>query len=385
MPKDHFEFKGFLVVGDKRSGKTVLTTKELALKAWELWGKNIDFYIADDLYGLIDAVSSSSKPVHFVILDDQIAYLDSRNPMGNRKITEVYFTIAHELKNRAELKGGNVGGLVICAVLVQNYGAIDLRLRSDCMFTIFKTWDEFGSKYYKLNDEIVEILKDWKIRSNRLTDYEARKYAFIVDINNEGCIIKFDANEPKYKNLPFQFEMISGVDRKKEQRDELVQYLYDNFNMIECKNSTLKGELYCKMDEFGSSKKYIIKSDFSEIIARAQKKFRDNPPEEKGMPGTEDFDPNKPLTNVEIVYNAMKQEKIATINRIMEITRLNRKQVSDILIKYTDLFENVARGIYCLKGYHYTQEQVDALNPPKNEGVITKILIMDEKIKIGEE
>lgn len=429
----------------------------MAEKAYEIWGNAIDFFKAEDIYALIDAVATSKYPVHFILLDDQVSKLDSRNPMGNRTITELYFEIAHELKRRSELMGGNLGGLVIVAILTQNYGAIDLRLRSDAMFTIFKTYDEFGCKQYNLDEDVEMVLRDWKIRSNRITEYEARKWAFVIDIMNEGCIIYFDALLPKYNELPFEFTLVRGIDRYREQRNQVVNYLVKNFNIIklsdkelkeelyekldelenspekcritsghfteiiyrarkkykklhktkieEQKNaqkqvlieflykninmsdyqdSELKGELFYKLDELKEKELYISKHDFLEIIYRAKKKYLEQGPiSEESKIG--EIDPNTPLTNVEKVYNAMRQEKIATIDRIMEITGLNRKQVTDILYKYTNFFESVENrtGVYNFKGYKYTEEEAEKVRP-KNSNGITKVLDM-KGIKIEEE
>ncbi len=241
-----------------------------------MWGDNIDFFQAEDIYALIDAVATSQKPVHFIILDDQVSKLDSRNPMGNRTITELYFEIAHELKRRSEAMDGNLGGLVIVAILIQNYGAIDLRLRSDSMFTIFKTYDKYGCREYNLDEEVEYVLKDWKIRSNRLTDYTARMWAFVIDINDEGCIIYYDANQPKYKNLPFKFTTVRGIDRYREQRNQLVDYLVQNFNIIKLSDKELKEELYEQLDvlENAPEKCRINPSNFTEIISRTRKKFK---------------------------------------------------------------------------------------------------------------
>lgn len=461
IPAGHFEFKGFLCVGDKRCGKTWLSEMYLAYKAWTIWGDDIDFFKAEDIYALIDAISTSTCPVHFVILDDQVSKLDSRNPMGNRTITELYFEIAHELHRRSKLMKGNLGGLVLVAILTQSYGAIDLRLRIDSMFIILKTWDEQACKYYNLDEEVVEVLIDWKIRSNRLTDYEARKWAFVVDIDNEGCIIYFDPYLPKYKNLPFKFTLFRGIDRYREQRNqlvkflvqnfniiklsdkelkeelyekldelenspekcritsghfteiiyrtrkkfkklhktemegqkkaqkqELIEFLYTTFNMDDYQDSELKGELFYKLDELtkelGEDELYVSKKDFLEIIWRAKKKYLDQGPiSEESKIG--EINPNVPLTNVEKVYNAMLQEKIATIDRIMEITGLNRKQVSDILYKYTNFFESVENrtGVYKLKGYNHTEEEAEKIRPKNGNGT-PKVLIM-EPSKIEEE
>ncbi len=91
--------------------------------------------------------------------------------------------------------GNNQGGLIICAILTENFKTIDLRLRNNTMFTTFKTYDKYGCKYYNLDSaKIKEILKD-------------QRNTFIIDINKEGCIIQFNVNEPKYQKLPFEFKL----------------------------------------------------------------------------------------------------------------------------------------------------------------------------------
>ena len=283
LPAKHYEYKGFFVVGDKRSGKTVLTVYDLAKKAWDLWGNDIDFFKAEDIYALIDAVAASDRPVHFILLDDQVSYLDSRNPMGNKTVTELYFEIAHELERRSKLMGGNRGGLVICALLTQSFQAIDLRLRGDEMFTIFKTYDKKGFEEYEIYDpEIEQLLLEYKVRSNRLTDYEVRKWAFVIDRLKEGCLIYFDATDhldddsPTYKTLPFEFKTKRGIDRYREQRNKLVDDLVEHYNLFKLSDKDLRSELYEKVDALEDSLERcrITPAHFMEIIYRARKKYR---------------------------------------------------------------------------------------------------------------
>lgn len=381
LPDDHYECKGFLVVGDKRSGKTLLTTKELALKAWEIWGQNIDFIIAEDVYALIDAVASSKCAVHYVVLDDQAFYLDARNPMGNRRITQVYFTIAHELQKRAKLMKGNQGGLVICPILVQNYSAIDLRLRSDMMFTIFKTYDESGCRYYNLNNSEVEpILKDWKIRSNRLTDYEARKNAFIIDINMEGCIIKFDANDPKYKDLPFEFKIIRGVDRYKEQRDKLVEWLCINLPLYDCSDAKLKGELFYKLDEISTKREnvYITKSNFMEIIYRARHRF-----EEISHKKVEEKRREQINLLIEFLYKTFDINTYQDAELKGEIFYkidewIDKKE--HIFIKPKDLSEIIFKAKKKNRDIHNIEQQKEDLNP-RNKSLKDRMVALFKNVK----
>ena len=285
---------------------------KLGYKAWELWRDDIDFFLAEDIYALIDAVANSDKPVHFVILDDQVSYLDARNPMGNKNMTQIYFTIAHELKNRAKLMGGNHGGLVICMLLTQEYGAIDLRLRKDAMFTIFKTHDEAGLKYYQLYEpELDAVLIDLEVRSNRLTEYEARKWAFVIDKRKEGCFIYFDATDyinpdsPDHKKLPFTYTVMRGVDRYREQRDRLVQELVNNYPIFRLSDKDIKSELYTKLDTLEDAIEIcrISPSNFTEIVLRARKLYK-----QQHKPEIDALRKEQKETLVEFLYNEFAME-----------------------------------------------------------------------------
>ncbi|MFX0188735.1 MAG: hypothetical protein ACFE8A_13475 [Candidatus Hodarchaeota archaeon] len=276
LPSGHFEFKLFIVDGIIRIGKTSLTTKYLANKAYEVWLDDIDFFIADDLYGLVYAIAHSETPVHFVVLDDQINYLDARDPFGNKKLTQIFYKIAHELQDECIRRKGNLGGIVICALLVQSLRAVDLRIRKDfSMFTILKSHDELACKMYEINEEIQDELKDWQVRSKRLTDYEARKHAFIVDEQKKGCFIEFDSTDPKWKDLPFKFKIIEGIDRYRDQRNLLVDYL-SSFQLDDYTINELKGEILYKLDELEKKGEiiYVTRNDLSEIIWRAKRNYK---------------------------------------------------------------------------------------------------------------
>jgi len=274
LPPDHYEFKPFSVVGDFASGKTRITKEYLADRAYQLWkDTGIDFFDAKDMYGLIEGVAKSKNPVHFALLDDQVFYMDSRNPMGNKFITQIYYTIRHKLQEKAKKSGGNLGGLVICAILVQDFNALDRRLRKNAMFTIFKDWDEFGCKYYNIDQEIQDELLEWKIGSGSLTDYNARKHAFVVDIKREGCIIYYDS--PKNKRLPFEFETVTGISVYKEQKKEFIDYI-SKFDFEENTRSDLEAELYEYSEKMQSDgyELYVKPSDFREIYIRAKRNYK---------------------------------------------------------------------------------------------------------------
>lgn len=138
FPINHCEVKSFLIVG-KNSNKTELATSELALNAYDVWRDNIDFLIAqDNIHALIDAISTSKKTVHYVVLNGNIRYMN-----------ESYFTLVHGLRKHIGLMNYKVCGIIICAILIQSKRDIDPRLRHNMMFSISDWKIHFDDEKYK--------------------------------------------------------------------------------------------------------------------------------------------------------------------------------------------------------------------------------------------
>jgi len=391
LPSDHYEFKPFLVVGDFRIGKTQLTKKYFADRAYQLWrDTGIDFFNAKDIYGSIEAVAKSKNPIHFTLLDDQVFYLDSRNSMGNKIMTHVFFTIAHKLQDKAEASGGNLGGIVICPILVQSWRAVDLRLRDVAMFTVFKGWDDFGCKYYDIDQEIQDELMDWKIGSGSFTDYEARTHAFVIDIKREGCIIYFDSREPKWKNpyfdlldqkwKPFPFENITGFSIVKQQKKEFVDYLC-SFNLSEMTDTKIKAKLYDKLDEAEEKGEcYVKPSHFSEIIIRSKDKYESIAEKQNIQEKVSNLIKAKTiLERIEVCYG-IRNEKILHLSEISSITKLNTNQISVTISNHPFDFESletsIGRGYWCLKSNVPSKEEISEYKTQNFEP--SKKLLMEE-------
>jgi hypothetical protein len=135
FPIDYFEIKPYLIIGDGNS-KTELAISELALNAYEVWRDKIDFFIVrDNINALIDGLLTSKKVVHYIVLNGNVLHMNG-----------FYFTLFHELKTRIGLI---LGGIIICALLVQSYRDIDLRLRHNMMFTISNWKIDFDDEKYK--------------------------------------------------------------------------------------------------------------------------------------------------------------------------------------------------------------------------------------------
>ena len=147
FPIHHCEVKSFLIVGNNIN-KTELATSELALNAYEIWRDNIDFFIAqDNIHALIDAISTSKKAVHYVVLNGNVLYMN-----------KYYLTLVHGLRKRTGLMNYNLGGIIICAVLVQSKRDIGPRLRHNMMFSI-SNWEIHPNdeKYKNLPFKFVKI------------------------------------------------------------------------------------------------------------------------------------------------------------------------------------------------------------------------------------
>ncbi len=78
------------------------------------------------------------------------------------------------------------------------------------------------------------------------------------------------------------------------------------------------------------------------------------------------FDPNTDEpTHFEIIYNAMKREKIADLSILTQRTGLEAAQISPVLSRHNDTFVNLIKnkGIWKLKGYKHSQLEIQEFVP----------------------
>jgi thiol-disulfide isomerase/thioredoxin len=266
LPTDHYEVKPFQIVGAIASGKSTLAERYYGYRIKQQWRDAVDFFKIEDLYASVDAIKESKKPVHYCVLDDLVAKLDSRNPMGNIDVTQMYYEIRHEFQKHAKRSGGNAGGLVLMALCTQDYMAIDKRLRNSVMFTVFKTYDPYCDKVID-DPEVIQLLKELKDKSVRVCDYNFRKLAVGVDTMNKYTLFYADRDIlPK-----IDYRMVLGESIYEKQRDVMINYLIDNFLIADTPKDTLKAELFFEIDRIEESgeRSRVKKSDFTEIIRRA--------------------------------------------------------------------------------------------------------------------
>ena len=267
---------------------------------------------------------------------------------------------------------------MIFAILAQSMGMVDLRFREDAMFTVFKGWDKFGCKFYEIDKKYQKILMSWKIGSNKLTDYNARKHAFIIDRGNQGTFINFDLDDEYYKNLPFEFQYVSGVSRAKEQKRVLIDYVC-TLNLDEYSDKKIRAKLYDTLEEMESEIECFVKpSDFSEIIIRARDKYESTV---KKKPSIKLKEPKTKLERIKTCFSVRK-EKILHLTDISSMTKLNLNHISMTIYNNINDFKGIGKGYWCLTSNLPSRREL--IYFMKERGLIKtpmKKLKSDEKIK----
>ena len=270
FPEDHYEVKTFAIAGPIGCGKSTLAREYYGNRIKQIWGNDVDCYLARDLWATIDAVKNSKKLVHYLIIDDSVPMFDSRRSMTSDSVdmTQMFYEIRHELKKHATQQGGNAGGLVIIALITQDFMAIDKRLRQALAFSVFKAYDKICDKMIP-DREIIKILKKIKDKSVRVCDYFYRQLAVGVDCLENYTL--FYVDRKKLPNIKFQY--VTGEDIFERQRNLLIDYLIDNFTLQEHSKDALKAELHFEVDRMRKLGGHcrITKTDFSEIIIRAKR------------------------------------------------------------------------------------------------------------------
>ncbi len=268
FPTDHYEVKTFSIVGPIGCGKSTLAIEYYGNRIREIWGNEADFYLAKDLWATIEAVKSSKRLVHYLIIDDSIPMFDSRRSMSSSNVdmTQMFYEIRHELKKHAKLNQGNAGGLVIICLITQDFMAIDRRIRKALAFTVFKAYDESCEKLIEDNS-IIKTLKRIKDKTVRVCDYFYRQLAVAVDAEENYTL--FFADRSTLDKIDFKY--VTGEDIFEQQQNYFIEYLVENFDLQDVNKDQLKAELHFEIDRLKKENinTRINKSDFSEIIIRA--------------------------------------------------------------------------------------------------------------------
>jgi hypothetical protein len=342
-PRDHYEVTTFCIAGDIQSGKT-WAAHYYAYLCKLLWGDNIDFFKADDIFGTIEAVKLSNKFAHFVLIDDSIKdSMDSRRSMsgGNVSATQKYLIIRHEI-DKGNLREDKNGYLILCMV-AQMFSAIDKRIRKHLSFVLFKTYDEECEEFI-WDPKVLSLLELFKDKSTRCKDRRYRKFGVAVD--NMGYITPVVVPS-KYHWINFTKIKVSPV--LELQINEMVDFLVRNVD-LDSDASTIKGYLFLELRRMKKRHKRceINKSHFTEIIsiAKAYKDIEDNTGE--GSKSKDEFEFDLIVDKIKLFFEFEGKERAFTVKKIADGTLEDYNKVLRILQNSKE-FKLVSIGEYCLK------------------------------------
>ena len=256
----------------------------------EIWGEeNVNRVIGRDIWATFEAVikaryeSDSERHkkgdpmrIHYVPIDDAALLAEARRTGSkmNVNVNAFYREVRHELEKHAIKTGGHAGGIVYCPLIAQEYYSIDIGLREAAPLVVFKSHDRvLDTKEYNFVDpKIKKALRKIYFESSLTCDYFYRKLAVGIDAEQKYTWFYADPDVLPYVS----YKDISGEDLFERQKDELVQYLVDNFD-YNAKSWYLKGKL---KQELRKQKREgvilrIYDSDLIDIVDLARTEMKD--------------------------------------------------------------------------------------------------------------
>ena len=268
FPKNYYDVSLVIIAGNIGSGKSTLNDylKEVNFL---LWPDMIDFFDCEDIFSTIEAVRSSEYPVHYITMDDMMRPgYDARQPMRNINTSQKYAIIRH-LINTGILEHG----YLILSVISQFYKALDLRMRDQDAFSIFKTYSPDCESKIK-NEDAIWKLRQLRDKVNRCKDNTFRRIGIAVDcLDTYTPIIAPDKKDIR----KIDTQKIKARPSKEIQMEFLVKFLLDNSEILFLDKDTAKGYLFEQLYAMRNENPFIevTKSDFAEIISIAKKKYRE--------------------------------------------------------------------------------------------------------------
>lgn len=410
LPEDHYELTTYCIAGDIGSGKT-WAARYFAYLCQLIWGDDIDFFEADDIFSTIEAIKKSDKFAHYVFIDDAIKpSFDSRRSMSAVNVSgSQKFLVIRHLIDKGYLKNG----YIIIALATQMYKGIEMRIRKHFAFTLFKTYDDECENII-IDEEVVEFLVMLKDKSTRCKDKRYRKFGVAVD--NVGYITPV-LIPSKYPRM--DFTKIKTTSLYQIQMNEMIDYLVELIKP-KSKNEFLKGLLYFYLDKMKEKYEFVeVKaSAFTEIITRAKtlRFIRDNyvydneinvencidavdngelKSEQEDDSEDEEDEENqliiekieqemeeeidKEMSLVDRIKTVFKIKKVLSIQDIVDVLDENYGTVSATLSNYSNVFYRPKneRGIYCKVGYEPTDEEIEKVKKVKKKNM--KSLVWPEE------
>jgi len=197
-PKDEWILHQIYLVSAPGYGKSKVIDYFCHLKA-NLVGDNFEVFTTDDMLYAFWNIPITKQNI-FLIVDDALSKLDSRQSMSQIEDTQELNEIRHILRKR-HLKGGVVpeNGVIWIIYASQIYTGIDLRARENVDLLIFKTIYK-GVMRKHFDEEYI----DWLSEANFKARYQhkARYKAFGLCATATGHEFKFDF--PLETSFPMQ-------------------------------------------------------------------------------------------------------------------------------------------------------------------------------------
>ena len=394
LPGDHYELTQGLILGPVGSGKS--TTKNwiagLARDTWPpiwiprlgVYQDQIEFFDAEDMGGVIEALRKTLAYVKFVVFEDAIRDgLEARRSGSgaNLTATQRFFRIRHLVQEEGE----NMGGLIILLLVAQDMKRIEVSLRDHAAIFIFKGYVRGCEDFIKDNQEIMDKLYDLSDNATRIHRNSIRKEGYIID--KQGKYYKIITDKDLFGPKINWISTPSGTTFRKQKAilekwvfQTLKEHHFKQLNLqskgIKLPNlglGDLKGELDRQLEIKSQNWSYceVGRGNYAYTIYRAKRLFQQwkiqqmfrEPGHFINKNKTNNYDPNAELEHEQKVINLLQVTKVANIQTIHEITKIPKNSLRNTLADKKELFENVApgQGVYCLKGYNYTQEEIETI------------------------
>lgn len=379
-----WDSKDIVIIGPKNSGKTVLIRYLVYLvRSNPDFKRLISVFRTNDLRIVGDTRYShlfKKKKVLVMIIDDAMtAGIDSRRAMSHENVdmTQEFEIVRHTLEENYE-----PNGIIFTIFASQIYSRVDPTIRDNAQLKIFTAY--YDQPWYKaiFTPDEAEWMRINTYDGMFASNFKARRFALAR--TNTGDVVTLEIPFSRREDVPYP-NIVRTVN-KEFIRTKLTRILIRKLsgpgkNLNTYNKSELKEFLKLHSQKIKTRLNVKLKdSDYVSSINRASfilKKFEslNYIPQEEF---TINLDPNKKLTILERVLNALNQEKISNIETISLISRVdNLGLVRRALSDNPNLFENAVRGrgIWALKGYNYTQFEIDQLTGDKP----LKKLVMEEE------
>ncbi|MEA3248444.1 MAG: hypothetical protein U9Q73_01935 [Nanoarchaeota archaeon] len=300
------------------------------------------------------------KHVLVIVVDDAIGEgTDSRRSMSgdNVEITQQFCVSRHVLEDLYEKNG-----IIFFIFAVQVYSRLDATLRENSILQVYTSYYDLNWFHKIFTPEQSELL--------RLATWEGQ-----VGFNFDAlrfCLAKAKTGQTATIEVPYsskeQVKYDVVIDRSIDEAfllGLLKDALRTELERLKCSVSDftrgqLKGFLYPFANQIEQD--YTIKVRRTDLVKAIEQLDWEFARKEVSL---------QPLQNKDKIFNALHQEGVVNIQKIVAITGLEAKKIRSALSSYKDeLFENIERGIWCLKDYTYTEDEVRKYLPPKPKKLV---------------